>query len=460
VSRDDVLRDAAVAAFAYPESVGELLEETRWFFKRYVVVPDVAADAVALWNAHTYVFDVARATPYLYFWSPDPGSGKTTALEALQVTARDGFLVDDLTGAALYRFIEKERPSLLIDEVDGIFNRKNGDPRAEDIRKVLNSGYSAGKRVIRVGGPRNEDVQKFDPFCPKALAGLRELPATLAHRSIPIAMQPPRPEEAYEDFDPEEVEEEAMRLRAKLEAWAESARDELRRFDLKPAKLPELDARRNQIWRILFRIADLAGDGWLERAHAAAVELSAGDRRADEATAGIKLLGHIREVFVDERMFCAEICEELNADEELPYGGWSDGAGIKTRELGWKLKPYRIYAKSIRIGERKANGYERSQFEDAWSRYLSNPGIKTGTTGTSGSQTQKQAEKQPGQDAAVPVVETAANALGERDVAVVPVSEPGSSDPRIPTVPTLEALPSDAPEWERAYWARKANAAS
>jgi hypothetical protein len=369
VSRDG----AVVEAFRFPESIGELLEETRWFFRRFVVVTDLQADAVALWNAHTYVFDLARATPYLHFWSPEPGSGKTTALEVLELTARDAVTVDDLTGASLFRFVEKRHPTLLIDEVDGIFNRKNGDG-SEDIRKVLNSGYLKGKRVIRMGGPQHDRVDTFDPFCPKALAGLRELPATLAHRSIPIAMQPPRPDESYEDFDPEEVEEDARRLRAKLEAWAESAAEALRRTDLKPAKLPGLDARRNQLWRILFRIADVAGDDWPERARVAAVELSAGDRRADEASTGIKLLGHIRDVFLDEKMFITEICDALNADEELPYGAWNDGAGIRTRELGWKLKPYRILAKSVRIDDRKKNGYERKQFEDAWARYL--PGYR------------------------------------------------------------------------------------
>jgi hypothetical protein len=424
VSREDLLRDAAVAAFGFPESIGELLEELRFFFRRFVVVTDAQADAIAIWNAHTYVFKAARATPYLNFLSPDPGSGKTTALEVLEMTARDAVTVDDLTGAALFRFIEKRRPTLLIDEVDGIFGKKSDD-RGEDIRKVLNSGYRAGKRVIRMGGPHKEEVQTFDPFCPKALAGLRELPGTLAHRSIPMPMQPPRHDERHEDFDPEDLEDEALRLRVKLVVWAESAWDVLRQPDLKPPKLPELDARRNEIWRLLFRIADLAGDDWPERARVAALELSGGNRRADEASTGIKLLGHIRDLFVDEKMFIAEICDALNDDEELPYGGWSDGAGIRTRELGWKLKPYRILAKSIRIGDRKGNGYERSQFEDAWARYLPDPGMKTGTTGTSGSQSQKPPEKQPGQDAAVPLFKTDANSHGERDVPVVPVVRAG-----------------------------------
>ena len=40
------------------------------------------------WVAHTYVYDCARATPYLHFHSPEPGSGKTAALEVLQLVCR------------------------------------------------------------------------------------------------------------------------------------------------------------------------------------------------------------------------------------------------------------------------------------------------------------------------------------------------------------------------------------
>ena len=70
-------------------------------------------------------------------------------------------------------------------------------------------------------------------------------------------------------------------------------------------------------------------------------------------------------------MTCRALVDALNADEQLPYGGWNDGNGITTRELGKKLAPYGVMAKPIRIdGDRAGNGYERDQFEDAWSRYL------------------------------------------------------------------------------------------
>ena len=183
-------------------------------------------------------------------------------------------------------------------------------------------------------------------------------------------MKPPRPSDVYEDLDREEVEEVAERLRINLQSWADEAEAALRDPRLKPPRLDGLDARGNEIWRVLFRIADLAGGDWPQRARTAALELSGGGQR-EEASVGVRLLADIRRVFPDDRMSCAALVDALNALEESPWGGWNDQAGIRTPELGKKLVPYGIRAKSIRLADgRTPKGYERDQFSDAWSRYL------------------------------------------------------------------------------------------
>jgi hypothetical protein len=406
--------------------LGDLLDETRAYVRRFVVVAETELDAIALWVAHTYVFDLGYATPYLHAHSPEPGSGKTTLLDVLAVLVKNPIDADNLSEATLFRLIDAKTPTLLLDEVDAVFGKKNSDS-TEGIRQVLNSGYRKGTRAWRCVPPSHE-VKPFVVFCPKSLSGLRELPGTLAHRSIPIAMKPPLPSDVYEDFDPEQAHSEAEDLRRNLEAWADEVQEVLRSAALKPAKLPDLDARGNEIWRLLFRIADQAGGDWPERARAAARELSGADRRHQDASAGVKLLAHIQDVFAGERMFCGALADALNALDDAPYGGWNSGSGITTRELGKKLAVYGVRAKSIRINDSRANGYEREQFEDAWGRYFSHIPPQNRDTGTTRIVEPNIEETKPRQSLPVTVSESGAIPHEQSDVTLVTLSKPDPGD--------------------------------
>jgi hypothetical protein len=44
------------------------------------------------------------------------------------------------------------------------------------------------------------------------MAGLNQLPGTLAHRSIPIAFKPPGPGDVHEDFDDDDAADDRDRL--------------------------------------------------------------------------------------------------------------------------------------------------------------------------------------------------------------------------------------------------------
>jgi hypothetical protein len=404
----------------------QLLDTIVGFLRRYIVVTDIQADTIAVWIAHTYVVECFRATPYLNFCSPEMGSGKTTALEVLEVTSRGGLTADDLTGAALFRLVEKRRPTLLIDEVDGVFGKQNSDT-AQDLRKLLNSGYRQGKRVFRMGGPQRDELKEFDPFSAKATAGLNELPGTLAHRSIPIAMQPPRPDELYEDFDPEEAEEVATKIRLQLDAWAREAEGALRDPRLKPAKLPELDARGNEIWRPLLRVADQAGGRWPEAIRNAARELSGGDRRR-KTSVRVQLLGDVQQVDFpsDEKISCRALADALNELEDAPWGAWNDGKGITTRELGKKFAPYGILARSMRGDDWRGNGYERAQFEDAWARYIPVALDSNRDTVTTRMNAEESDDSNHDTDEIVTVSREASNPHGKSDVTVVTVSNEGN----------------------------------
>ena len=116
--------------------------------------------AVALWVFHTYLVDVAYFTPYLHVSSPTPECGKSTLLDMLRHLAYRCEKTDSITKAALYRFIEKHHPTLLLDELDTMFRGDHG----EGIRGVLNSGFERGGKVIICVGD-DAEPSLFSTFC-------------------------------------------------------------------------------------------------------------------------------------------------------------------------------------------------------------------------------------------------------------------------------------------------------
>jgi hypothetical protein len=98
-------------------------------------------------------------------------SGKSRLLEVVKLLARGPRLFVNVSAAALFRLIEKECPTVLIDEVDGIF--KKTDEANADLVSLLNVGWERGAFVPRCVGT-NHEVQFFPAFCAKALTGIGE----------------------------------------------------------------------------------------------------------------------------------------------------------------------------------------------------------------------------------------------------------------------------------------------
>lgn len=62
-----------------------LLDEVEAFHRRFNVFPtEHAYVAVALWDAHAHLMDALDGTARIAFLSPEPGSGKSRALEIIE----------------------------------------------------------------------------------------------------------------------------------------------------------------------------------------------------------------------------------------------------------------------------------------------------------------------------------------------------------------------------------------
>jgi hypothetical protein len=346
-----------------------LLDRVADFIGRYVELRSSAQSvALALWVAHTYVVDAAFTTPYLTVLSPEKQSGKTRLLEVLEVLCARSWRVLAPSEAVLYRTLDAKRPTLLLDEVDGLF--KSPAERTEPLRTLLNAGNRRGTAVPRCVGSQSE-LRDFEVFAPKVLAGIDNgtLPDTIRDRSIVVKMQ--RKRRRMDRFLPLEVEPVALEIREWLEGWADQVRPLLE--DARPALPEELDDRAAEGWEALLAIADVAGEGWPGRAWQAAHELSAGVQEEEESR-GVRLLRDTQAAFGDRRaMFTAHLLEFLNGDDEAPWGGWHRGEGLRPRDLSMLLRPYEIRPRTVRVEAETAKGYLREQFEDAWARYCGKP---------------------------------------------------------------------------------------
>lgn len=353
--------------------IADLLDLAGGTLDRYLVLPGPAErTALQLFAAHTWATEGAHATPYLLVVSPEKRSGKSRLLEVLELLVARPWRVTGASEAALFRKIAQSHPTLLLDEIDAIFGSHS--ERTEPLRAIINAGNRPGATVARCVN-HGAEVEDYEVFGAKVLAGIdsgHRIPDTIRDRSVTIHMQRKTGAEPVERFRHRDADAEAEPIREGFERWAEGAVDRLLTAD--PHLPPELDDRAAEGWEPLLAIADQAGGDWPRRAREAAVALS-GEEDRDETTIGTLLLGAIRDAFGDaDRMRSTDLLDAINAEEELPFGGWREGKGLDGRDLARKLKPYHIKSKPINLGgDARAKGYLRDQFEEAWERWLPAP---------------------------------------------------------------------------------------
>jgi len=348
----------------------ELLNDICNMITKYVVLTPQQADAVALWVIHTWTFEAAETTPYLSITSPEKRSGKTRLLETLERLVRKPWFTGRTSAAALYRKVDKELPTLLLDEIDATL--KGDKELSETLRGILNTGHRKGGAVtITVGQGSNFDVRDFSTFCPKAIAGIGSLPDTVADRSISIELKRKAKPEPISRFRHRTVAQETAPIRSKLESWAEDNMNRVAELIEAEPELPNtLSDRAADGWEPLVAIADLAGSEWSERARRAATTISADEE--DDGSIGVRLLTDIATVFkgrVDQpNISTAGLLSDLGEMAEAPWADWF-GKQITARQLAKWLNPYGIKSRGIRLGDQTPKGYRREDFIDAWSRY-------------------------------------------------------------------------------------------
>ncbi|WP_330469349.1 DUF3631 domain-containing protein (plasmid) [Streptomyces longwoodensis] len=358
-----------------------LLDEVEAFHRRFNVFPSEAAYvAVVLWDAHAHLLDCFESTPRLAFLSPEPGSGKSRALEIVETLVPNPMAAVDASAAALFRAVagvDGKRPTILFDEIDTIFGPKAGEN--EQLRGFINAGHRRNRPMFRcVGDGANQTVQAFHSYAAVAVAGLGYLPDTIRDRSVNIRMRRRARNETIEPYRTRIHEQQGFALRDRLATWAEQVSERV--MNVWPAMPEGVTDRPADVWEPLLAVADAAGGEWPDRAREACVVLVAASKANDKGSLGVRLLTDLRDHVMAgiDRLPTVAILDRLNALDDAP---WADlhGKPLDNRRLSRMLAEYMtadnepITSRNIKAAGSVLKGYYAADLRDAWARYCPPP---------------------------------------------------------------------------------------
>jgi hypothetical protein len=348
------------------EDGATLLRELERFIRRFVVLPPKTCLPVVLWAMATHVFDEFSVFPYLSIVGPTRRCGKTRLLRVLELVAHNPRRAAGISEAALFRLVEAESPTLLLDEAESL--RGKGE-RPEALRQLLNAGHGEGAVVYRCVGQEHE-LRSFRVFSPKALAAIGSLPDTLADRSVTVAMQRKKPGQGAERFSARRVGPEGEELRARVAAWVECWRGEIAEaYEGLRVEFLE-DDRAAENFEPLFALLFVADLGRFEELRDCAVALAAGKAAADEdEDLRLRLLADIRRVWPagQPSVFTSNLLALLRREEGSP---WAGEVELTPRKLARWLRLFGAEPRTVRAGAVTAKGYLRSGLNDAFEAYL------------------------------------------------------------------------------------------
>lgn len=356
-----------------------VLNTVERFLGKFVVYPSVhERRAHTLWIAHAHLMECWESTPRIAFLSPEPGSGKSRALEVTEPLVPRPIHSVNTTPAYLFRKVSDPAglPTILYDEIDTVFSGPQRGSDTEAVRGMINAGHrkgaTAGRCVVR---GRVIETEELEAYCAVALAGLDDLPDTIMSRSVVVRMRRRTADEDVAPWRPRLNRPEAQRIRNRLEDWAAPAREALAGDDWWPEMPAGVEDRDADVWEALLAVADLAGGQWARNARASAVALVAASKR-NAPSVGILLLHDISKVFrqahddeANPKLHTDAILSGLVRISDSPWSKIRKGQPIDANTLARMLRRYGIAPKPQRVGQHVFKGYAKDQFADAWKRY-------------------------------------------------------------------------------------------
>ena len=239
-------------------------------FQDYLILPPGIPFVAALWTIGTYIFEQFDCFPYLTVTCPVKRCGKTRFGEILELLCCRPMMTVNVSEAALFRTIDGEKPTVIIDEAESL--RSRDSERSRYLLPILQAGFRQGAIVPRCVG-KGHEVEKFSVYCPKAILAIGNLPDTLTDRSIVSFHATPSSKRACCAFSSSPCFTSGRRSRERHRSWADAYKEQISKAYLKQ-NLDFLRDREADIWEPLFAIASVAVPERLEELKQIAIRLS------------------------------------------------------------------------------------------------------------------------------------------------------------------------------------------
>jgi hypothetical protein len=354
------------------------VEQAAAFIADYVVLPPDVIYAVACWVAGVHVMDYFDRYPHLSINSPDIRCGKSTLLEVLRTIVPRPLFTANLSPPYLYRSLNVNHNTLLIDEAQ--FLARRGNESSSLILELLSAGITKSATVGRCTGKNWDKQTEFKIYSGKVYAMNGTVPGVLADRSLTVYMQRKTFNDACLRLLSRVVEPRGQAIHDALAAWAEKYGESLGIFYQDVEEFDIDNDRMADLLRPLQAIAQFEGQHY-DLLEAYARRITDRDKEQSLQSIGTRLLAAIREAFsvpdvkghVPLFYPTADLLEVINQDETFKQLNY--GKGLGPESLRGLLDTYRDGSgspiSSVRQrGKKQTRGFYREQFVDAWDRYL------------------------------------------------------------------------------------------
>ncbi len=366
-SAEDKQPFAEIEPYHDPINPAQLLDGISETIRRFIVLDKHQSDIATLWVAASWFINQIKVAPIAMINAPEKGCGKTQLLTVLSKLAPRAAQSSGISPAALYRMIEKYRPTLFVDEIETVLKDN------EDLRGLLNAGHTRDSAFIWRSVAAGDDFEpkRFSVWGMKAIAGINavKLAETVTSRAIVFELRRKKPDECvdrlrYADSGLFEG------LAAKLARFAVDYAEKVRQA--RPVLPDELSDREQDNTEPLLQIATVAGGHWPDTATKAALRIFKASQ--NNQSIANELLADIQEIFETKRVnkiSTADLIGALIEDDEKSWATYNRGKSLSPKQLANKLKDYGIRSETIRIGYETPRGYRLDQFADVFERYLS-----------------------------------------------------------------------------------------